>query len=370
METTSTEASQPRPVEAGAARYRGVRRVLVVTLAANLLVAAAKLTIGLLTGTLSMVADGVHSTLDGASNVIALVSAFIASRPPDEEHPYGHRRFETLASMFIGGLLMLTAWEIIKSSLGRLSGGEAPEVGAINFVVMIATIGVNIGVTTYESRAGRRLQSEILLADASHTRSDVFVSLTVIASLVAVWLGWTWVDALAALVVVALIARTAWRILRRAADILVDRAALEPDAVAGVVQAVPGVQEVVRVRSRGPGDDIFLDLEVRVAAPTTAEHAAAIATTIRRRLRARFSGLRDVAVHFVPARDGRPDYALIARAEADALGLGVHEVIATKTDGGLILDMHVEVDPAQTVAEAHAVVSLFEEGVRRAVPDP
>mgnify|MGYP005847396201 CR=1 FL=1 len=349
-------------------RYREVQRVLVLTLVANLLVAASKIVVGLLTGTLSMVADGVHSSLDATNNVVGLVSVHFAARPPDAEHPYGHRRYETLASLLIGGLLLVTAWEIVKSSLERLTGADEPEVGALNFAVMIVTVGVNLAISVYESREGKRLRSEFLLADSAHTRSDIFVSLTVIAGLVAVRLGWAWVDAVAALGVVAIIALAAWRILRRAADILVDSAALDPDEVAAVVGETPGVQEVVRVRSRGPGDDVHVDLDVRVAAPTTADHAAAIADAIRARLRERFDGLRDIVVYFAPDEDGATDHALVARAEADALGLSAHEVIATKTPTGVVLELHVEVDPDQTVAEAHALASAFEAAMQRAIP--
>ena len=126
-------------------------------------------------------------------------------------------------------------------------------------------------------RMGKKLKSEILLADAEHTRSDIFVSLTVLASLVAVRLGWGWVDAVAALVVVGLIGRAAWRIMRPSVNILVDRAALEENVVTSIVQKIPGVHRVARVRSRGPHDEIYLDLDIEIAAPTTAAHSANIA---------------------------------------------------------------------------------------------
>lgn len=346
-----------------------VRRVLLITLVANLAVAVAKVTVGLLTRSLAMVSDGIHSSLDATSNVIGLVSTAIAARPPDSTHPYGHRRFETLASMAIGGLLLLTAWEIIKGSIRRLSTGITPEVGPASFAVMIATLAVNLGVSTYEGRTGRRLRSEILQADAAHTRSDVFVSLAVLGGLVAVKLGLGWVDAAVALLVVALIGLAAWRIVSGAVNVLVDRAALEPDEVARVAARVPGVEGVALVRSRGPGDDIHLDLDVRVAAPTTAERGAAIAGEIRSELREAFEGLTDIQVYFLPAYDNPPDYALVARAEADALGLSVHEVIPSTGAGGLALDMHVEAAPDQTVGEAHEVVSLFEDRLQAMIPD-
>jgi cation diffusion facilitator family transporter len=350
-------------------RYHEIRRVLIITLIANILVAAAKLIVGLMTGTLAMVADAFHSTLDASSNVIGLASSAIAARPPDEDHPYGHRRFETLASMAIGGMLLLTAWEITRNSIESLMHGSNPEVGFINFAAMILTILINIGVTFYEGREARRLNSEFLQADAEHTRSDVLVSISVLGSLVAVWLGFHWVDAVAALIVVAIIVYAGWHILQRSAGILVDHAALDPVKVRGIAEAVAGVVSISRIRSRGPADDIHLDLDVQVSAATTTGQADSIVREMRARLRSEISGLSDIQVHFLPMRDAPPDYAQIARAEADALGLGVHEVIATTIDGSLALEMHIEVEPEQSIGQAHRLVSEFEERLLKATPD-
>jgi cation diffusion facilitator family transporter len=350
-------------------RYHQIQRVFVITLFANLLVAAAKLVVGLLTRSLAMIADGFHSSLDAMSNVIGLVGSGLAARPPDTDHPYGHRRFETLASMIIGGVLLLTAWEIVKNSISRLAGSDiVPEIGVVNFAVMIVTILINVIVATYSTREGKRLRSELLLADAGHTRSDILVSFTVLAGLVTVKLGWAWMDAVAALVVVALIGWAAWRILRRSASILVDRAVLDAEAVSRVVRQVAGVKRVVRVRSRGPDDNVHLDLDVQIAAPVTAGHSAAIADEIRTQLREKFSGLTDIQVFFLPMQDGPLDYMLIARAEADALGVGVHEVIASSGAEGLTLEMHVEVPPAQAVSEAHKTASQLEARLKETIP--
>lgn len=350
-------------------RHHDIQRVLVITLVANIGVALAKLLIGLLTRSMAMVADGVHSSLDASSNIIGLAGNAVAARPPDQDHPYGHRRFETLASMVIGGFLLLTGWEIVQSSISRLREGSTPHITALNFAAMLATIGINLAVTIYERRAGLRLRSELLLADAEHTRSDVLVSLTVLASLVAVRLGLGWVDAAAALAVVGVIAVVAWQIVSRSANILADRAALEPAAVSSIVERVAGIEEVLRVRSRGPEDDIHVDMDVQIAAPTTAEQSEAIAREVRSQLRDSYSGLSDIQIHFIPRREGPRDVGQIARAEGDALGLGVHEVIPIMTSSGLRLDMHVEVEPQQTVGEAHDLVTRFEKRLRDAIPE-
>jgi cation diffusion facilitator family transporter len=311
-----------------------------------------------------MIADGVHSMLDATSNVIGLVGNAVASQPPDAEHPYGHRRFETLASLIIGGVLLLTAWEIVQRGVERLLNPVEASITAANFIVMLVALAVNIAVSTYENREGRRLHSELLLADAEHTRSDIFVSVAVLGSLFATRSGLDWVDPLAALLVVGVIGWAAWRITRRSASILVDRAALDAEAVGVLVAEVAGVQQVTQVRSRGPTDAVHIDLDVTVPAPMTANHSAALQHEIDKRLRAQFDGLDEVRVRFMPRRDAPPDYALIARAEADALGLGVHEVMVSEGQRGPSLKMHVEVDPTLTVRQAHDIVSEFEQRLR------
>jgi len=350
-------------------RHEEIKRVFILTLAANLLVAAAKLAVGIVTHSLAMVADGLHSMLDGASNVVGLIGNTIASQPPDEDHPYGHRRFEPLASMIIGGILLLTAWEVITTSISRLSSAVSPEIGIVNFAVMGVTLAVNITVTIYQRRQGKRLQSELLLADAEHTRSDVFASLTVIGSLIGIWLGALWLDTVAALFIVGLILRAAWKIVSQSGDILVDKAVLDSQKVGRIVSGVAGVEEVGRVRSRGPQDDIHLDVDIIVASPTTTEHGEAIAREVRSQLRDQFGGITDIRVSVLPNQEGSKDLSLMARAQADALGLKVHEVIPAHTESGLRLKMHVEVPPDQTVGEAHELVSEFERRLEEHIPD-
>jgi len=349
-------------------RDRAVQRVLWIVLIINLLVAGSKLTIGLLIGSLAMAADGIHSSLDATSNVVGLIGIAIAARPPDLNHPYGHRRFETLASMAIGSMLLLSAWELVKGSISRLSAGAVPEVTLISFVVMLITLVLNVFVAIYERRAGERLRSEVLIADSAHTRSDILVSLVVIASLIGVRFGIAWADPIATLVVVALIGLAAWKIIGESAGVLVDRAALDPGQVSRIASGVAGVGQVMQVRSRGPANDVYLDLMIEVAGPMTADQTAAIAREIRKQLRQRFEGLRDIQIAFLPQKATEPDYALVARAEGDALGIGVHEVIASTTPRGLVLEMHVEVAPDQTVGAAHQLVTHFEERLQRSVP--
>jgi cation diffusion facilitator family transporter len=335
----------------------------------NLLVAASKIVVGLVTGALAMVADGFHSTMDASSNLIGLAATAVASRPPDENHPYGHRRFETLATLTIGGLLLVAAWEILKTAIERLFKGGNVEVTPISFAVMLATMAVNVIVVFYESYNGRRLRSDILLADATQTRVDFFISLSVIVGLAATALGYPWMDTVIALLIVVLIGHTAYGILRRTTQILVDAAAVDPAAIRRVVESVPGVDNILRVRSRGPSDTILADIDVEVPPATTADRASAIADEIADRVKTEISGVAEVQVHFEPHHDAPQDPVLVARAAADALGLSIHEVTKILTGDGVALEMHVEVPPSLTLSAAHQQVSELERRVRTALPE-
>ncbi|MDX1994572.1 MAG: cation diffusion facilitator family transporter [bacterium] len=345
---------------------RAVQRVLLTTLVLNLAVAFSKIIIGTLSGALAITADGFHSIIDGAGNVVGLVASRVAAQPPDADHPYGHRRFETLAALMIGAFLLVTAWEIASSALERLQGGEAPQVTLLTFAVLIATLAVNVDVNRYQVSQGKRLKSEILLADAANTGSDIFVTLSVLVSTAIVALtGLGWVDVVAALVVVVLILRAAVNVLRQTGGILVDTAPYSPEALTAMVADVPQVEKVVRARSRGSSDAAHIDLDVQVAPSTTANNSAIIAADIRQRLEQQLGGVQEVEVHFVPASDADSTTTEIARTCADALGLPAHEIHLNGTDS---LELHVEVPAGQTLATAHEQASRLERAILERLP--
>jgi cation diffusion facilitator family transporter len=342
-----------------------------LTLALNVMVALSKIVLGIVTGALAITADGFHSLIDGSSNVVALVANRIADRPPDDDHPYGHRRFETIAALAIGGFLVLTAWEIVSSALERLGGGgAAPDITPLSFTVMLATLGVNLFVTLYEAHEGQRLNSELLTADAAHTRADVAVTISVLISMALIaLLGWEWADTVAALVIVVLILRAAWQVLKQTGSVLVDTAPYSPEQLTSLVKEVPAVDRVLRARSRGSTDAAYIDIDVQVAPEMTADHTAALESAIREKLTSRLSGVSEIEVHFVPEQNGEHDYALTARACADALGLTTHEVRVSHGESGKVLEMHVEVPPGETLEAAHQQVSQLELNVKKSLND-
>ncbi len=277
-----------------------VTRILWLVLGLNLPVTAVKLAIGFSTGALAVVADGFHSLVDSSSNLVGLAGVWAAARPVDANHPYGHRRFETMATLSIGVLLLAAAWEILRAIVERLTGGPPPEITPTTLLVVALTLPVNLAIVAFETRAGRRLNSQILLADATHTRTDVYVTLGVLASLLGALLGLAWLDMVVAAVVVGVIVRAAWHILRAAALVLTDSAAADPEAVARIALDVPGVRYVHRVRSRGATDDVHLDLHVKVNPAITTTQAHSIASEVERRILTELPRLRRVVVHVEP----------------------------------------------------------------------
>jgi cation diffusion facilitator family transporter len=285
-------------------RYREVTRVLVQVLALNVLVAAAKIGYGFYSGAVSILSDGFHSLADSLSNVAAIIGIRLARKPPDDDHPYGHRKFETLAAGLIAGVLVLVIVEIVQLAWGRLRHGTSPSVSPIAFAVMIGTALVNLGVTIYERRKAKALSSEVLLADAMHTQSDVFTSLTVMAALAGTWLGYPSLDPLAAFVIVAFIARAGWEIAVSTSNILADRMVMEEAELRRVVLGVPEVLGCHHIRTRGPEDHVFVDLHIWMRRDMRLDEAHAKSHVVKDRLVERFPQIVDAIIHIEPPPRG------------------------------------------------------------------
>ena len=261
--------------------HRGIRKVLWLTLALNLAVVAGKLTAGLIAGSLSVVSDAIHSSVDSLNNIVGLVVVRFATAEADEDHPYGHSKFETLAAFVIAGFLFVTCYQLGLSAVQRLFFGHAaaPEITALTFGVMLATIAANILVTVYEHREGKRLRSEFLIADAIHTRSDVVVSASILLGLIFVRRGMVWVDSVLTLGVALIIAWNGYKIFKSTVPVLVDAAPVSPTRIAEIAEAVPGVHSVHDVRSRSHGGEMFIEMHLHVAPEAEADHVASHAIT-------------------------------------------------------------------------------------------
>lgn len=280
-----------------ASRERQVRRVLLIEGASNLVVMLAKVAVGLASGSALVFGDALHSLTDLANNGVALVAARVAASPPDREHPYGHAKFETLAVFFLAVLLSVLAVELAFRALTRV----APDIerSTWGLALMLGVLAVNTSVTLWEGRWAQRLDSDLLRADAGHTASDVLVTSAVIVGWQLSARGLVWLDRTFSLAIAALILFLAWKLLRRAIPVLVDRMAADPDELARVVRSVRGVREARRVRSQHAGGSPRIDVVVSVDPRLGVEESHAIADAIERTLYERF-GARDVTVHVEP----------------------------------------------------------------------
>jgi len=282
-------------------RSRAVRRVLAGLLVANILVLIAKATIGVVAGSLAVIGDAIHSSVDAVYNVLGLVVVRVASRAPDEEHPYGHGKFETLGALGIVVFLSVTCVELTRSAIGRLaSGGHPVRMSDLGLVLLLATLATNIVVAWYENRRGHELASEILIADAAHTRTDVFITIGVLIGVLFARQGYTWIDPVVAILVALMIVRVAYHILQRVVPVLVDERAIPAPTIRSTAQAVEGVRDAYGIRSRG-GNAGVRYAEVTIAVDSTANVAAAhaIADAVEERLKKDLE-LEEVTVHVEP----------------------------------------------------------------------
>ncbi|CAN5385508.1 cation diffusion facilitator family transporter [soil metagenome] len=287
-------------------RNRAVARVLVRVLFLNLTVAVAKLAFGYATGAVSIISDGFHSLTDSGSNVMGLIGLRASGKPPDADHPYGHRKYETLAAGGIFIFLLFVVVEVSRAALNRLTGGGAPDVTVYSFAVMIVTLAVNLFVVRYEQSESRRLNSEILMADAMHTRSDVLTSCAVLVSLASVQLGYPMMDPIGGLVIAGFIGRTGWLIARETSHVLADRIVIAEDDIRRVVMGVPDVLGCHQIRTRGSRDHTFLDLHVWFSGGTTLHEAHRLSHVVKDRLMENFPHIADAIIHIEPPPQDLP----------------------------------------------------------------
>ena len=283
-------------------RRRAVRRVFLLTLGLNAGVAVAKAAYGYASGSLTLATDSLHSILDASSNVLALFGLRWAAVPADARHPYGRQKIEILAALGIGVLIVVGLFEFATAAIRALINNRPPpHIGAAGFVIVLATIVINLFVARYERRKARELHSALLRADARHTQSDLYASLAVVASFVATRAGIGWADSVATLLLVVLIGHAAWEVFHDNVPVLIDVAMVDPAGVAALAGSVAGRGSVHRVRSRGVRSAVELDLHLEVAPDMTVVEAHALARQIEGEVKVKFPEVSDVIIHIEPA---------------------------------------------------------------------
>lgn len=278
-------------------RDRKVQRLIIIEGCANILVLIVKLFVGLSTNSLAILADCIHSLTDVANNIVAWIVLRLSAMPADREHPYGHRKFETLAVFGLATLLAVMAIEIAKSAFTK----ETTEIvsGTWELVLMIGVLIVNIVLATWQRYWARRLKSGIMLADAAHTFADVLTTVVVIIGWQLSSMGFLILDRLCALGVAGLVFYLAYGLYKSAFPVLVDEYAIDPEDIKNAVMTVQGVKAAGRIRSRWIGSDIAIDIVISVDAKLTTEESHKIADEVEILIEKQFN-VGDAFIHVEP----------------------------------------------------------------------
>jgi len=282
-------------------RRRAVRRVLSWTLLLNITVVVLKLIVGFGTGSLSLMADALHSVTDSINNVLGLVTNQLAAPEPDREHPYGHQKFEAVGALGIAAFLGIACFEILKTAIDRIFQDVDPvTVTLFELGLLVAVLGINVFVAFYERRVGVRMDSPILIADAHHTMSDIWITLTVMGGLLGIQLfDVQWLDIALAFPVAVLVLSSAWTVLKQNLPWLVDEMAIAPEAIQATVMDVPGVLNCHSIASRGViGRKVFMEMHLIVSAQDV-ETAHAITEAVEAHLAKTYGPVR-ASIHIEP----------------------------------------------------------------------
>jgi cation diffusion facilitator family transporter len=282
-------------------RSAAVRRTLLVVLALNLLVTVAKVVVGTRTGTLTVLGAALESGLDMLNNVVGVMLVTVAGRAPDEDHPYGHDKFETVGAVGIVVFLSISCFELMRQGIAALMTSRQPRgVTHGDLGIVAATLLVNAFVVWYERKRGRELGSTFLLADAAHTGSDILVTLLALASLALVHVNRPWIDAVLAITVALIIAWSGLEVLRQSIPVLVDKRAIDAARLRAVVLGVAGIRDVRNVRSRStPSGQLFAEVTIAVAGTTSVDAAHGLADAVEAAIEREF-GTSQVTVHVEP----------------------------------------------------------------------
>ena len=346
--------------------------VALASVGVGVVLVAAKLVVGLLTGSLGILSEAGHSLFDLASSVFTLLAVRTARKPADREHPYGHGRTENLAAFAEGMLLLIIALGIAFEAIRRLAvGGPPVNPTGYAFVLLVGTMVIESARAVVMRRVGTAIASDAMLADSTDRLADVLANLGVLAGLVGVRLGLVWADAVAALVVALVIVRAAGLLTWRSGDILIDRApAGAEDELRDAIKNVEGVREVRSVRVRRSGPNLIGDTSIATGRMLSVEAAGDLVDAVKERARSVLPRL-DLAVS-VEGQKQRAD--IVERIHAAAARNGgvrdLHNVtVEREVDGSLHLTMHAKLPGDQTMAKATRTSHALERSIRAELPE-
>jgi cation diffusion facilitator family transporter len=339
--------------------------VAAISIFASAGMAAAKFAVGIAIGSLALISEALHSSVDVIATVITWLVVRVSDLPADDEHHYGHGKFESLSALFVIALLYVLAGGILVESWSRLrEGAPPPTLSAIPFVVLVIDIAVNFWRARALHRTARETRSQALAADALHFASDVLGSIAVIAGLVLTGLGYVWGDSVAAIAVAVMISILGLRLGRSTIETLLDRApAGASEKARAAIRSVPGVVDVERLRVRMVGPTHFIDAIAKVPRTYPIDRVEAIKKAAQAAV-AKALGDADLTFTAVPvARDNesvRERIMVIARNS----GLAIHHVTVHDLGEKLIVGIDLEVDGDMELAAAHEVTRVLERNIR------
>lgn len=284
-----------------ASNYKKVKQVLWIILFANLMVSAIKIVLGIATKSASTTADGFHSLADGSSNIVGLIGISIAAKPKDEDHHYGHRKYESLASLVIAGMLFVVGGNIVTNSVSRFTNPFVPSVSPGSVFILVLTLIVNIIVSSLEYKYGKNLNSEILISDSMHTRSDIYISIGVITTLICIKFGLPpIIDPIVSLIIACAIIYTAYEIFTSVSGTLLDKATIDIREVEKIVHRFPQVKNIHKIRSRDDGADIHIDMHIVTEPDMSIEESHNLIHTIEKTLQKEINYNTQLIAHFEP----------------------------------------------------------------------
>lgn len=281
--------------------FKDVKKVLWGILFINLMVAIAKIGVGTAIRSTSITADGLHSLSDGISNIVGLVGVWLASKPEDKCHPYGHRKFETLAGLFISIMLFGIGVKVVIDGIGRIIQPVVPEITFESLVVLIITLVINLFISIFEYLKGKKLDSQILVSDSIHTRSDIYISLGVLTTALGIKLGLpSIIDPITSFVVAGLIFKGAYEVFKCNRDVLVDRAAVDAEKIRDIVMSFEQVKAIHKIRSRGCVNVLYIDMHILMEPDMSVEKSHQLIHSIEDSIRERLNKDVQLIAHIEP----------------------------------------------------------------------
>lgn len=286
------------------ANYIKVKKILVIILFFNIFVAISKLVIGLIINSSSVIADSIHSMSDSTSNIIGIIAIMLASKPKDKEHPYGHKKFETIASISIGIILLTLGVSLIKTSIKNFFNQSPLYITFDSLLIILFTLIINIFVSIYENKQGHKLNSSLLIADSLHTRSDIFISLGVLISLICIKLGLPpIIDVITSFIISFLILYSSYEILKDNLSPLIDKNIIDEDTILEILKDFNSIYDVHNIRSRGFKDYIFIDMHIKVDPNLNVDEAHTLVHNVEYTLSSKLNREIDLIIHVEPIKN-------------------------------------------------------------------